>query len=340
MGSSKRVGRRDTGPDALARLAAAPAAERSPWGVTGMPTWLDTPQGREVWESGGDVDAGNTDAGNTDEGEADGAEGGERGGRQQDGGWDQDWPDDDRDGGADGRAFEVLDDDEWEPPRRRLTMLPPAAIGLVLVGVVACLIAGYSLWRQNDPAAPVVAFESSAGPRPSTQARPPAPADSTAPAGEVVVSVVGLVHRPGLVRLTGTPRVADAIARAGGARDGADLLSLNMAQPVRDGDQILVGRDTGGRGGVKSAVVGASGDAGASATTTPGGSRGTEGLVDLNSADAATLDTLPGVGPVTAAAIIAWRDAHGGFTSVDQLAEVDGIGPARLARLRGQVTVG
>lgn len=253
-------------------------------------------------------------------------------------------------GVADG--FGVLDDEEDDEPRRRFAVAPPAAIALILVGVVACAVAGIAVLRGPSESGPAVAFPASAGPvvapgRPQANpsARPPASAP-TADAEELVVSVVGLVKRPGLVRLRGTARVADAIDRAGGAREGADLLSLNLAQRVRDGDQILVGyAGGGGRMALRSAVVGAAGSSGGADSPPPGGSApGTESTtahakVDLNTATEDQLDALPGVGPVTATAIIAWRTQHGRFGSVDQLGEVDGIGPARLAKLRDLVTV-
>ncbi len=255
---------------------------------------------------------------------------------------------------------------------------PPAAIALIAVGVLACVVTAYTVFRgpsDDSPAAARVAFPASAGvaaptgPAPAETGRPTgsvsspsAPSGSVAPrpaaADELVVSVVGLVRTPGLVRLAGTARVADAIARAGGGRPGADLLSLNMAQPVRDGDQILVGfADPAGGAGMRSAIVSASStgagtpgaatspggaSAGAAPATTgaPGAASAGEGApVNLNTADEAALDTLPGVGPVTAKAIIDWRSRNGGFTSIDQLAEVDGIGPGRLAKLRDRVTV-
>ncbi|GGF28125.1 ComEA family DNA-binding protein [Williamsia phyllosphaerae] len=256
-------------------------------------------------------------------------------------------------------------------PRRMPFVAPPAAIALIAVGVLACVVTAYSVLRgpsDDSPAAARVAFPASAGAAAPSSARP---AESGRPAAggrspessssgarppsvdELVVSVVGLVRTPGLVRLTGAARVADAIARAGGGRPGADLLSLNMAQPVRDGDQILVGfADPAGGAGMRSAIVsasssgtGASGPAapgsGTSATTgAPGSASAADGApVNLNTADEAALDTLPGVGPVTAKSIIDWRSRNGGFTSVDQLAEVDGIGPGRLAKLRDRVTV-
>jgi competence protein ComEA len=157
-----------------------------------------------------------------------------------------------------------------------------------------------------------------------------------------VVSVVGLVHKPGLVTLTAGARVADALTGAGGALDGADLIGLNMARRLADGEQIVVGI-AAPRG--EPAVMGSSIRSEPAATAVPGapatsGSASAPGgLVNLNTATVEQLDTLPGVGPVTAAAIVAWRDANGPFTSVDQLGDVDGIGPARLEKLRAQVHV-
>ena len=158
----------------------------------------------------------------------------------------------------------------------------------------------------------------------------------------VVVSVVGLVHTPGLVTLAPGARIADALKAAGGTTDGADTVGLNMARQVDDGEQIVVGIAP-----VKGQppVLGSSVSSGSAAPGPPGtGSHpdrpsrpdkpGRSEAVNLNTATVQQLDALPGVGPVTAAAIVAWRDANGKFTSVDQLAEVDGIGPARLEKLR------
>lgn len=339
---------RETGPDPLARLA-GPTAEQAPWGVTGMPSWLDTPRGRQAWSADDEFDCLDADADRQAGDRVDAAD-------DPDDGWEE--RDDpaaaevDRTPGLESLGDGDEWEDDWDPPRRRLTMLPPAAIGLIVVGLIAAGIAGYSLLKQNEPVAPLVAFDSSASS--SVAAKPgQAPEPSAAPTpsadGQIVVSVVGLVKRPGLVRIPNSARVADAIDRAGGARPGADLISLNMAQLLRDGDQILVGK--GGAGTVKSAVVAAAGSAPApgpgpessgpaappAGGTTP--APGT-GLVNLNSATAEQLEALPGVGPVTAAAIIAWREANGQFTAVEQLAEVDGIGPARLAKLTPLVTVG
>jgi competence protein ComEA len=136
----------------------------------------------------------------------------------------------------------------------------------------------------------------------------------------LVIDVVGAVRRPGLVRLREGSRVADAIARAGGLRHGAERASVNFAAPVSDGQQVLVPE--------RGAVVAAGAGAGAATSAGP---------VSLSSATAEQLDVLPGVGPVTAEKIVAYRQQHGAFRSVDELDAISGIGPSRIADLRGLV---
>lgn len=148
---------------------------------------------------------------------------------------------------------------------------------------------------------------------------------AAAAAGEVTVDVAGKVRRPGIAVLPPGARVVDALEAAGGARPGIDLTGLNLARQLVDGEQILVG--VAPPGGSAAAAVGVPG------APAPGP------LVNLNTADGPTLETLPGVGPVTAAAILAWRAAHGGFTAVDELLEVDGIGDATLAEIAPHVTI-
>ncbi len=267
--------------------------------------------------------------------------------------------------------FAEVDEPEWlrepqapEPWTRRLVperfrgaRVDPGrrgAVTLVLVGVLAVLVTAFVLTRAQPvthPVPPLASVRTTTAPpgvpvsgAARTQAAAPGtvPVPETPPAtGELVVSVVGLVHRGGLVRLPAGARVADAIAAAGGPRDGADLTGLNLAQRVQDGDQILVGAaaPTGDGPRLGSATISAGGAGGAAGTTAGAPVPGTAGKIDLNTATEAQLDALPGVGPVTARAILAWRTANGRFTAVDQLAEVDGIGPARLARLRELVTV-
>jgi len=164
----------------------------------------------------------------------------------------------------------------------------------------------------------------------------PRPNASADPADQaMIVSVVGLVHQPGLVTLAPNARVSDAVAAAGGPLDGADTLGLNLARQMADGEQIVVGiAAPAGKPAVLGSSVGGLPESGPAASTTTAA-----GPVNLNTATAEQLDSLPGVGPVTAAAIVAWRAANGSFASIDQLAEVDGIGPARLEKLRPLVRV-
>lgn len=186
-----------------------------------------------------------------------------------------------------------------------------------------------------------------AGPGRSGSARPgesDAPLSVTRPpaAGFVVVHVAGQVRRPGVYRLRSSARVQDAVKRAGGARAGADLDALNLAAKLTDGRQVVVGRRiVAGSGGGVAAGIGA-GVAAAGAGTGVSGAAGAGGAtgapVSLNSAGADELGTLDGVGPATAAKIIAYREEHGGFGSVDELDQVPGIGPKKLAALRERVT--
>jgi competence protein ComEA len=218
------------------------------------------------------------------------------------------------------------------------------AIGLAIVAALAVLVTMFTLLR--DRPAPVMSAKlppvekvSTAGPRSSAS---PGAAQPPSPDRPVVVSVVGLVHSPGLVTLAPGARIADALSAAGGAVNGADTIGLNMARPLGDGEQIVVGLAPAP--GQPTAL----GSSVASGTTTtskapppaPGPVKPRPGhAVDLNTATVQELDALPGVGPVTAAAIVAWRQSNGKFTSVDQLADVEGIGPARLEKLRALVRV-
>jgi competence protein ComEA len=173
---------------------------------------------------------------------------------------------------------------------------------------------------------------SGAAPPPTT---PEAPSSAPPPA-VLYVSVTGLVHKPGLVRLPPGSRVADAIEAAGGAAKAADLTGLNLAQPLTDGDSVVVG------GTPAAPAAGTVAGPGRSKAAVPGvtaGPTGSPTLVDLNTADQPALESLPGVGPVMASNILAWRTEHGAFTSVEQLQEISGIGPARYAQLAPMVTV-
>jgi len=155
-------------------------------------------------------------------------------------------------------------------------------------------------------------------------------------AGVLLVHVVGQVRHPGVVRLPPGARVLDAVKAAGGATSSADLNHLNLARVVADGEQIVVPKPgespTGGLPGVGGAGSGSTGQG----STGVGSARA---LIDLNTADAAALDSLPGVGPVLAQRILDWRTQHGRFTSVAELGEVTGIGDKILAQISPKVTV-
>ncbi len=153
----------------------------------------------------------------------------------------------------------------------------------------------------------------------------PTAVSTSAGATEVVVDVTGKVKRPGIVVLEPGSRVVDALDAAGGAKRGADLTNLNLARILTDGEQIVVGMP---------AAPGVASSSAANPSTSATGA-----LVNLNVAGLAELDALPGVGPVTAQAIIDWRDANGGFQSVDQLLDVKGIGEVTLAELAPLVTL-
>jgi competence protein ComEA len=146
----------------------------------------------------------------------------------------------------------------------------------------------------------------------------------------LVVHVVGAVRRPGLLRLREGARVADAVARAGGATKGADLAGLNLAAPLVDGVQVLVPR--------RVESVGTEAPSAGLATSPASPYAGAAGKPSLATATADELDELPGVGPITAQKILDYRAAHGPFRSVDDLDAVPGIGPARIQQLRDLVT--
>jgi len=158
-------------------------------------------------------------------------------------------------------------------------------------------------------------------------------------AGQFRVYVVGQVRHPGVVTLVAGARVEDAVQAVGGATEKADLAVMNLARKVIDGERIVVPKP--GEKVPTADPVADPGAAGAGAGSGTGGSGaaapGTP--VDLNTATVAQLDALPGVGPVIAGRIVAWRQENGRFTSVDDLSEVQGIGDATMARLRPLVRV-
>ncbi|MEV6771631.1 helix-hairpin-helix domain-containing protein [Nocardia sp. NPDC051030] len=260
------------------------------------------------------------------------------------------------------------------PERFRGTRWDPGPRGVLVlaaVGVAAVILAGLVSFRERPVAQAVppitsaaiaeIAVADPADPEapPTSQATAPAvgapttsrtPLTTTAtgatgsasPAAELVISVIGLVEHGGIRRFPPGARIADAL-RAATPRPEADLSGLNLAQHLCDGDQIIIGR-TNPRPGpqqVGSTIINSARGATADNTAPTGAARtsGTPVRINLNTATEAELDGLPGVGPITARAILAWRTRHGRFTSVDQLTEIDGIGPSRLAKLRAVVTI-
>jgi competence protein ComEA len=199
--------------------------------------------------------------------------------------------------------------------RRRDVWLLALLVALVAVG-------GLLLWKRSSPAqiAPPAVARAPAEMAPTTQE--PAPA-----AVPVMVHVAGAVAKPGLYELAQGARVADAIDAAGGARARADLGALNLAEPVADGTKVYVPR----RGESEAGPV-------ATSTPVPGASP-TPAAISINTADQAALETIPGIGPVTAAAILHYREEAGGFSSIDELLEVTGIGPVTLESMRPYVTL-
>ncbi len=211
-----------------------------------------------------------------------------------------------------------------EPGRHRAparaVRLDPGRRGsgaLWVAGLLAALaLAGWT-WLDRPTVEPAPAATPDAAP-PAT----PSPEEAAQDRPTVVVSVVGLVARPGLVTLPEGARVADALAAAGGLLPEADPASVNLAAVVSDGEQIAVGVP------------------GAAPPVAPAGDGGAmTGPLDLNAATAADLDALPGIGPVLAQRIVDHRDATGRFTSVEQLDDVPGIGPATYTELAELVRV-
>jgi competence protein ComEA len=186
-----------------------------------------------------------------------------------------------------------------------------STIAIWLVVAALAVIAGTRLLGGAHEAPPPVSLD-------------PAPATSRTAErhAQVYVHVAGAVRQPGLIRVPPDTRVASALERAGGPTPRADLTLVNLAAKVQDGQQVIVP--------VRGAATGA-GAAGAPATgaAAPPGAK-----IHLSSATAEQLDEVDGIGPTLADRIVAYRDAHGGLRSLDELAEVDGIGEKRLATLR------
>jgi competence protein ComEA len=190
---------------------------------------------------------------------------------------------------------------------------------LVLYAAAALLVLaiGLRLHAHGGGGAPVPSVAVSPAPR-------SAGTESPAPAHELWVDVAGAVRRPGLYKVPAGSRVAAAVERAGGVSRRGDRTAVNLAAPLRDGQQVLVPL----RGAAPAATA-------AGAPAGSGGAAAGVGPISLSQASEAQLETLDGIGPALAGRIIQYREQHGGFRSLDELKEVSGIGDKRFAALRG-----
>ena len=192
-----------------------------------------------------------------------------------------------------------------ELSRSQIAVYGAAAIALLLLGARAI--------RAEGDGGAVTSFSSGGGGKGLT-------VDSNS-GGDVVVDVTGAVARPGVYRLPAGSRVTDAVQRAGGASGGALLEAINLAARLADGQQVVVPKRAPGGGSLAAAGPAAEED----------------GPISLGTATVEQLDTIDGIGPVTAQDIIEFRDEHGGLSSIDQLDQVSGIGPATMEALRSRL---
>ncbi|GAB2767284.1 hypothetical protein GCM10027020_20160 [Nocardioides salsibiostraticola] len=228
----------------------------------------------------------------------------------------------------------------------RVTLQPAHLTSVAVIIAMAMALTSWWLVRgdarevvtgpvANAPAPPLVDLpeEPAAAPAAAPAPGEPPVAGTTSPtttspattAATVTVDVAGKVRRPGIAVLDTGSRVIDAVKAAGGAKQGVNLTSINLARILIDGEQIVVGA----RAAPAPAPTG----------TTASGGAGPTVLVNLNLAGQTELETLPQIGPVTAASIITWREQNGGFTAVEELLEVDGIGEKTLAQIAPYATV-
>jgi competence protein ComEA len=193
--------------------------------------------------------------------------------------------------------------------------ISPRQLALCVAGVVVALVLGFSQLRHGSD-------ETAAAPR------SPAPiaVNEEGDGGRLIVHVAGAVRRPGVYRLDAGARVDEAVERAGGATRRADLGGLNLAAKLEDGRQVLVPK--------RLTATGAGAPAGAAAPPAVPGQP-----INLNTATLEQLDTLSGIGPMTAQKILDYREENGGFSSVEELGEIPGIGEKRMASLREEVSV-
>jgi competence protein ComEA len=212
-----------------------------------------------------------------------------------------------------------------------LEIAPTHIIALLTVASCACAGLVVLWWTARPPqgsaAGPPIGLGATPGAGIAASAVPSPPAPD-----RVVVHVSGAVASPGVQTLPGDARVNDAVQAAGGPASSARTDQLNLARPLRDGEQIHVPSASE----VAASVAGGASGGGTSGT---GGAPGGAGLVNLNRATAAELEELPGIGPVLAERVLAFREANGGFRGVEDLQQVSGIGEKTFAALKDLVTV-
>jgi len=209
------------------------------------------------------------------------------------------------------RARMTFSDDQARRPRWRI------GVGAAIVVVVVALVVGV-LFSAFAPRGETVEI---GAPEPSLSGSPPGSAVPEVTGATLFVHILGEVAKPGLYEFEHGDRGVDAVAAAGGFTKKADQAGLNLARELSDGEQIIVPK------------------VGAKPQPPPGGGTSAGGLINLNTADAAALETLPGIGEALSARILAWRESHGAFASVDDLGSVAGIGEKTLGALRDLVTV-
>ena len=222
----------------------------------------------------------------------------------------------------------------------------PQLVVVAVVVAIGVLLGGWAVLRARPialaspqqttgtaaPTSTAAAASASGGPSPTaTQSGAPPPS-----APKIQVHVLGAVRKPGVVRLQAGARVKDALKAAGGVRHAAALGDLNLAQPLDAGQQLFVSRN---RNRTEVRDPGASStESETGSTAAPTAAGAPQSKINLNTATTDQLDQLPGVGPVTAQKIISWREQHQRFSSVQELQEVDGIGPKTFADLEPLVT--
>ena len=224
---------------------------------------------------------------------------------------------------SDELSHELADELPGELPRQRFSRIHVGVVSTLLI--LGLITAGWLLLRARPVAVAspgdVVTVTTSG---PTMASATPSPKG----AAKIVVHIFGAVRHPGLVRLPESSRVQDAIDASGGLTRRADPGELNLAQPLSDGQQVVIGTRSEPAGEVRD-------QAGSGTATGPSAT----GALDLNRANQSQLEELPGVGPVTAQAILTWRQQHGRFSRIEELQEVDGIGPKTYAQIAPHVRV-